>query len=43
MKNKTKQNKTTPNLQIIGINKGEKFQVHGIDQIFNKIIKENFP
>lgn len=39
---KTKQNKN-PNLQIVGINKGEESQIHGIDQIFNTIIKVNFP
>lgn len=31
------------NLQIIGIYKGEVSQVNGIDQLFNKIRKENFP
>ena len=32
-----------PNLQIIGIEEGEESQVYGLDQIFNKIIEENFP
>ena len=31
-----------PNLQIIGIDEGEEFQLNGLDQIFNKITEENF-
>lgn len=30
-------------IPIIGIDKGEESQVNGIDQIFKKIIEENFP
>lgn len=29
------------NLQIIGIEEGEEFQVNGLDQTFNKIMKES--
>ena len=32
-----------PNLRIIGINENEGFQLKGPVNIFNKIIKENFP
>jgi hypothetical protein len=32
-----------PNLRIIGIEKGENFQLKGPVNIFNKIIEENFP
>ena len=32
-----------PNLHIIGIEKGEESQDNTIDQIFNRIIEENFP
>ena len=32
-----------PNLQIIGVNENEKFQIKGPANIFNKIIEENFP
>lgn len=32
-----------PNLQIISIEVGEKFQNSGIDHIFNKILEEKFP
>jgi hypothetical protein len=32
-----------PNLQIIGVDENEDFQLKGIANIFNKIIKENFP
>ena len=32
-----------PNLQIIGIDENEDFQVKGPVNIFNKIIEENFP
>jgi hypothetical protein len=32
-----------PNLQIIGIEEGEKIQTKGIDNLFNKIIAGNFP
>ena len=31
------------NLQIIGKKEGNEYQVNGIDQIFNKIIEQNFP
>ena len=31
-----------PNLRIIGI-KGEELQLKGTENIFNKIIEENFP
>lgn len=30
-------------LGIIGIDEGQASQVHGIDQIFNQLMKENFP
>jgi hypothetical protein len=32
-----------PNLQIIGVDKNEDFQLKGPANIFNKIIEENFP
>jgi hypothetical protein len=32
-----------PKLRIIGIEQGEEVQVIGIQNIFNKIITENFP
>jgi hypothetical protein len=32
-----------PNLRIIGIEEREDFQCKGSGNIFNKIIKENFP
>jgi hypothetical protein len=32
-----------PNLRIMGIEEGEEVQAKGICNIFNKIIKENFP
>jgi hypothetical protein len=32
-----------PNLKIIGIEKGEDSQLKGSEDIFNKIIEENFP
>jgi hypothetical protein len=32
-----------PNLRIMGIEEGEEVQVKGIHNIFNKLIKENFP
>ena len=32
-----------PNLRIIGIEESEDFQLKGPVNIFNKIIKENFP
>jgi hypothetical protein len=32
-----------PNLRIMGIEEGEKVQVKGMYNIFNKIITENFP
>ena len=32
-----------PNLRIIGIDEKEDFQLKGPVNIFNKIIKENFP
>jgi hypothetical protein len=32
-----------PNLQIIGVNENEDFQLEGPANIFNKIIEENFP
>jgi cell division protein FtsL len=32
-----------PNLQIIGIDKNEDFQLKGPENIFKKIIEENFP
>lgn len=30
------------NLQIVGLGEGEKSQINGIDQIFNKITEEIF-
>ena len=32
-----------PNLQIIGVDKNDDFQLKGTANIFNKIIGENFP
>ena len=32
-----------PNLQIIGVDENEGFQLKGPANIFNKIIEENFP
>ena len=32
-----------PNLKIIGIEEGEESQLNGSENIFNKIIEENFP
>ena len=32
-----------PNLQIIGIDENEDFQLKGPANIFNKVIEENFP
>jgi hypothetical protein len=32
-----------PNLQIIGVDENEYFQLKGPANIFNKIIEENFP
>jgi uncharacterized coiled-coil DUF342 family protein len=32
-----------PNLQIIGVDENEDFQLKGLANIFNKIIEENFP
>jgi hypothetical protein len=32
-----------PNLQIIGVDENDDFQLKGPANIFNKIIKENFP
>ena len=32
-----------PNQRIIGIEEGEELQLKGIEIIFNKIMKENFP
>jgi hypothetical protein len=32
-----------PNLRIIGIDEKEDFEIKGPVNIFNKIIKENFP
>ncbi|MBV2134258.1 hypothetical protein KRX52_15875 [Pseudomonas sp. MAP12] len=32
-----------PNLRIIGIEEGEEIQLKGTENIFNKIIEENFP
>ncbi|KAL6042861.1 hypothetical protein STEG23_007546, partial [Scotinomys teguina] len=32
-----------PNLRIIGIEEGEEYQLKGTENIFNKIIEENFP
>jgi hypothetical protein len=34
---------TRPNLQIIGVDENEDFQLKGPANIFNKIIEENFP
>jgi hypothetical protein len=34
---------TRPNLQIIGIDENEDFQLKGPANIFNKIIEDNFP
>jgi hypothetical protein len=35
--------KRRPNLQIIGVDEKEDFQFKGPENIFNKIIEENFP
>ena len=35
-------NKKKPNLRIIGV-EGEELQIKGPEDIFNKIIEENFP
>ena len=32
-----------PNLRIIGVEEGEELQIKGSENIFNKIIEENFP
>jgi hypothetical protein len=32
-----------PNLRIIGVDENEDFQLKGLENIFNKIIEENFP
>ena len=32
-----------PNLRIIGVEEGEELQLKGPENIFNKIIEENFP
>jgi hypothetical protein len=32
-----------PNLRIIGIKEGEDFHLQGTENIFNKIMEENFP
>ncbi|KAL6090569.1 hypothetical protein STEG23_009418, partial [Scotinomys teguina] len=32
-----------PNIRIIGIEEGEEYQLKGTENIFNKIIEENFP
>jgi hypothetical protein len=32
-----------PNLQIIGVDENEDFQLKGQANVFNKIIEENFP
>jgi hypothetical protein len=32
-----------PNLRIMGIEQGEEVQTKGVNNIFNKIITENFP
>ena len=32
-----------PNLRIIGVDENEDFQLKGPENIFNKIIEENFP
>jgi hypothetical protein len=32
-----------PNLQTIGVDENEDFQLKGLANIFNKIIEENFP
>jgi len=37
-----RRNTEIPNLWIIDM-EGRKFQVNGLDQIFNRIIKENVP
>ena len=34
---------STPNLQIVGVDENEDFQLKGPANIFNKIIEENFP
>ena len=34
---------TIPNLQIIGVDENEDFQLKGPANIFNKIIEGNFP
>jgi hypothetical protein len=33
----------SPNLRIIGIKEGDDSQLKGLENIFNKIIEENFP
>ena len=35
--------KKKPNLRIIGVEEGEELQIKGPENIFNKIIEENFP
>ena len=35
--------KKNPNLRIIGVEEGEEFQIKGPENIFNKIVEENFP
>jgi hypothetical protein len=35
--------KRRPNLRIIGVDENEDFQLKGPENIFNKIIEENFP
>lgn len=42
-KEQQQQEKTKTYLQIAGINEGKDSQINGIDHIFNKHIKENFP
>ena len=32
-----------PNLRIIGVEEGEELQIKGPENVFNKIIEENFP
>jgi hypothetical protein len=32
-----------PNLQIMGVEEGEEIQTRGTDNLFNRIISENFP
>jgi hypothetical protein len=32
-----------PNLQIMGVEEGDKTQIKGTDNLFNRIITENFP